>query len=457
MAKFTPGTDLSFSAAANRGGGFSRGRLSLIIFSWIVAGFLMAYMVHISEAGWDAKVYWKAAKCLHRGGDPYAEGIAVQRAFRDRTLPIREEHPPFTYVYSPLTLPLLRMLAAIPGRALAALYGAALLAGFLLQYWAGWQMADAEERPTLAVIMPFVPLFPGFLLHDVVLSANLAYILYGLILVAAVLGWKRERWSWYYLAVLIASVFKAPLLTLIAFPVLVSRLRQWLPAAITGAAGLALFGAPALIWPQLFKEYLRAVFLQFEWNHDFGFSPSGILSEILFSMKKNAGRAPTILYLVFAAVLVAILLYVAHRVRQGYLSRELWIPVALLGTVLANPRIKEYDVAAITIPMLLLSRRALRFIMNHFSDGAAKSVNGLPAQGHSDEAVFLAGAGWFLVFNFLGIQDWKFMELGILILLFGLGIWSLYQLRVEAAPLEASDKPGGEYAESLEQLQRVAQ
>lgn len=454
MANFTPGTDLSFSAAASRGRGFSRGRLSLIILSWIVAGFMMAYLVHITEAGWDAKVYWKAAQCLHRGGDPYAEGIAVQRAFHDRTLPIREEHPPFTYVYSPLTLPLLRMLATIPGWALAGLYGAALLAGFLLQYWAGWQMADAEERPSLAVIMPFVLLFPGLLLHEVVLSANLAYILYGLILVAAVLGWKHERWSWYYLAVLIASVFKAPLLTLIAFPVLVGRRQQWLPAAVTGAAGLALFAATARIWPQLFKEYLRAVFLQFEWNHDFGFSPSGILSEILYSMKKNAGRAPTILYLVFAGVLIVILLYLAHRVRQGHLSRELWIPIALVGTILTNPRIKEYDVAAITIPMVLLSRRILRIIMNHFSDGEAKSANGLPLQGHSNEAVFLAGAGWFLVFNILGVQDWKFMELGILILLFGLGVWSLYQGRSEGSPQAGSaELPDEKHAKSLEQLQ----
>jgi hypothetical protein len=451
----TDDADLSLSAIIKTFSGFSRKRLSLIILAWIVAAFMLGQMIHAGPAGWDAQVYWKAMQSLHRGGDPYAEGIAAQGAFHNRPNPLHMENSPFTYVYSPMTLPVLRWLAVLlPGWWLAVLYGATFVAAILAQFWAGWQMADKEERATVATFMPFVVLFPGLLYHDVIMSANIAYILYGMILAAAVFGWKRDQWTWYYIAVLIASVFKAPLLTLIAFPILVGR-RQWLPAGITGAAGLALFGASARLWPQLFSEYMRAVFLQFEWNRDFGFSPSGLLGNALAEIGITTSHAPTILYLVFASVIGIVLLYLGHRVRQGYMSREMWIPVALLGTVLANPRIKEYDVAAITIPMLLIARRAVRLIVNC---GCGTQPDGcLPAQRHSDQAVFLAASGWMVLFNCMGVEDWKYMELGFLLVLFLLGTWSMYQLSGEASLHAAVEAPVEQYAEAREQLQRVAQ
>lgn len=449
--------DAALSVSAPVFGRFSRLRLTLIVAGWIAAALLVGYMAYAGPTAWDAQVYWKAMQSVHRGGDPYAEGIAAQRAFHDRAHPLLVENSPFTYVYSPMTLPLLRSLATFPVWLLCLLYGVALVAGVLLQLWAGMQMADERERRSLVLVLPFVALFPGLLMHDVIMSANLAYILYGMVLVAAVPGWKRDRWSWFYIAVLIASIFKAPLLTLLAFPILVGR-RQWFPAAISGAAGLLLFAASARLWPRLFHEYMRAVFLQFEWNHDFGFSPSGLLGSALYDMGKHSSSAPTVLYLIFAGVLGGVLLYVAYRVRQGQLSREIWIPVALLGTILANPRIKEYDVAAITIPMLLIGQRALRGILNHLSGEQAELSGTCPAQRPSGQVMLLAGSGWFLVFILLGIEDWKSMELGLMFLLFGLGIWSLYQHRRETSGWAASvEAPAAINAESLQQLKTAPQ
>jgi hypothetical protein len=273
--------------------------------------------------------------------------------------------------------------------------------------------------------------FPGLLCDDVILSGNIVYLLYGLILLAAVPGWRRGSWLWYYIAVLVASVFKAPLLTMLAFPVLVGQ-RQWIPASVTGAVGSLLFAAPAWLWPELFREYLRAVFLQFEWNYDFGFNPSAILGTALHRLEIPYSSASTFFYVIFAGAIGLMLLYLGYRVRRGYLSRELWIPVALVGTILMGPRIKEYDVAAITIPMLLISARALRL----FLTGREREDGGAPMRLYSKRALILTASGWFLALNLIsGLHDewwesvfpsvWRCLEGFMLLGVFACGVWGL--------------------------------
>ncbi len=425
--------------------GIRLSRPRLIVLCWVVVAITMATMACVGPAAWDAQVYWKAIQSCRHGADPYADGIAAQQAFHNRSTSNATEHAPWTYVYSPLTLPLLRLLGAFPGWLLGVLYGAAVAGGFALELWAGFQMAVEHERRWLALMLPFIAFFPGLLSNDVILSGNVTYILDGLILAAAIPGWKRGMWSWYYLAVLAASICKLPSLTLLAFPVLLGK-RQWFPAGITAVTGGLLFALQNRLWPDMFREYLLAVRLQFDWNHDFGFSPAGVLGKALSGMGRPNSPAITILYLAFAGVLGIVLLFLAYRVRQGNLPRETWIPVALVGTVLLNPRIKEYDVAAITVPMLLIAWRSLRLVLlrssgrglhgggSHAISMASAGVpplalGGGPGRNRPDRAVVLAGAGGFLACNVIaGTGDmWRPVELVILLAIFAVGVWSLYR------------------------------
>lgn len=426
-------------------------RPRLIVLFWMGAIIAVAVMARVQPAGWDAHVYWKAIQSLRRGADPYAEGIAAQRAFPHRPAPSAPEQCVFTYVYSPLTLPLLRLLAALPGGLLGVLYGLALAAGTLLEVWSGFQMAVERERRWLALMLPAVAFFPGLIVDDVILSGNAAYILYGLILAAAVPGWKSGRWFWYYLAVLAASICKAPMLTLLTFPILVGK-RQWVPACTTAAAGLMLFAVQSRLWPELFREFLLAVRLQFDWNHDFGFSPAGLLGKILWAMGRPYSPATTVLYLVFASVLGIVLLELARRVRLDKAPRETWIPVALVGTFLLNPRIMKYDLAAITVPMLLIGWRTLRYALKDSSSGklgrSLRFIGGTPTgaapparsasnrQNRPNLALVLVGSACFLTPNLLSATGppWWPIELAVLLAVFTLGIWSLYLPQLEAQP-----------------------
>ena len=394
----------------------------------------LVVMASAGSVGWDAQGYWKASQTVHHHADPYAEDLAALKAFHTRLASNPAEHPPFVYVYSPMTLPVLRLLAVFPRWLLGLLYWGAVATGALLQLWAGFQMADQRERRWLALMLPAIIFFPGLVTDDAILSGNVSYPLYGVILAAATAGWKRGRWSWYYIAVLAASVFKTPFLVFLAFPVLIesgrdrdSGRRQWVPSALAGITGVLIFAAQIRLWPGLFREYLSSLRLVFDYLHDFGYGPAGALGKALWTRGLPSSLATTILHLVVVCALGIVLLFLARRVREWKLPPEAWVPVALVGTALLNPRIMKYDLAAITIPMLLIGGRALRFALGR-SAGESQPANS-PAMGQKrfDRMLILVASGCFLIPNVITVAgpSWFPVETVVLLAIFAMGVWSL--------------------------------
>jgi hypothetical protein len=363
--------------------------------------------------GWDLHVYANAIRSLHAGHDPYADGIAVQRAVHEQGPLPPGVAPPYTYVYSPLTLPLLRVLSPVPLGVLAAAYWVVYVAGLLAAIWVGVRLAQPEEAPLLKLWAPAAAFFPGLLQANVMLSGNLAYILYGLVFVSALIGWRRGDWRWFYLATVATSCFKAPMLTLLAVPVLTAR-KQWLPASIAAGVGALLFAVQPSLWPSAFHNYLDAVALQFSYNHDFGFSPAGLLGNVLFYYGLPYSAASTLCYAVYALLVLGTLFYLAQRYFAGCFSLERWAPVVLIGVVLLNPRIKEYDVAPLTLPMaVVLWRLMVRWqVVSHDNSLRRSAVN-----------MSLC----FLAINWAATFAWKPTEGVLLVALFVAGSWDLLQ------------------------------
>jgi hypothetical protein len=311
--------------------------------------------------GWDLHVYANAVRSLRAGHDPYADGIAVQQIFHNQLALHPDAMPPYTYVYSPLTLPLLRIIGRLPLGLVAAVYWVVYAAGLLSAVLMGLMFAEPEEIRILSLLAPAAVFLPGLLESNALLSGNLAYILYGLIFTSALAGWRRGDWRWFYGVTLLASCFKAPLLSLLAIPVLSAR-RQWLSASLAAIAGVLLFAVQPRLWPSAFHSYLQAVALQFSYNHDFGVSPAGLVGNAMFGLGRPYSSASTWCYLIYAPAVFGALLYLSRRFLAGLISLQRWVPVMLLGVVLLDPRIKEYDVAPLTLPMAMIGWRLIRRI-----------------------------------------------------------------------------------------------
>jgi len=373
---------------------------ALTVLAIAIWSFVPGYVI-----GWDLRACTDAIHSLKLGHDPYADGVAALEGFQSQLASHPNSSPPFIYVYGPITLPLLKLVGLLPLWLAGTGYWLLIAAGALVSIWAGMQLLEDEEGPVFFLLAPVVIFFPGLIQNDAFFSGNVAYILYGLILGAATVGWRKDRWGWFYAAVLLAACFKAPLLALLMIPLLSAR-RQWVPAGLTVVAWAAVFGAEWMVWPAESANYMRSLDRMFTLSRDFSSSPAGLVADALY------GRVPYQLvlagvYLMYAIPIVGTLFYLSRRFFSGQMSREQWIPVMLIGVILLNPRIQEYDVAPITIAMALVAWRVL-------SRG-----------GVSLRSVVMRSAFCFAAANILGAYRWRATECLVLVGLFMAGAWCL--------------------------------
>jgi hypothetical protein len=356
--------------------------------------------------GWDLNVYKAAMASLQKGHDPYSDAMAIQQVFH-----AQGPHPPgtptpFSYVYSPLTLPLVALFGWLPLWLAAGIYWLAYLAATAAVLLVAWWAVEPKERRVFALLIPAAVFFPGMLQNDVLFSGNLAYILYALVAVGAWLGWTRGKWWPFYIAVLIASCFKAPLLSLVAIAPLSAR-RQWIPAAATGVAGVVLFAMQPHIWPSLFHHYLEAVELQFSYNHDFSSSPAGLTADALYDVIPYQITS-AVMYGITTLVFGGILLVLRKRFLAGKIRLRHWVPLVMLGAVLLNPRIMEYDVAPLTVFMTLLWWR-------FFNAGSTRG-----------RAIVLMSVA-FLAANAFAAVTWRPAACVVAVATFFAGSWNLWR------------------------------
>ena len=334
-----------------------------VLLLWLMAAVALPVWIMHDSSAWDLQIYGKALQSLQAGHDPYSDAIAVQKQHHEQVLAHggvdTASAPPYSYVYSPVTLSLLGTLGRLPLPLLLGLYWALYAGGVIAAIVVGVRLGDRNETRVLLYCAGVAAFFPGLLANGILLSGNIAYILYAAVLLTAVSGWQRDQWWPFYLAVIAGSCVKAPFLSFALLPALSAR-RQWWPAAAAVATGLVLFGIQPLVWPSLFQHYLQAVELQFSYNHDFGCAPAGLFSQMLDAHGVAYAPWAYFVYAAYAIPLFAGLVYLSRRFLRGDFALTQWAPVLLLGILLLNPRIMEYDVAPFTLPLALIAWRFAR-------------------------------------------------------------------------------------------------
>src|SRR6185437_7637727 len=91
---------------------------------WFLVLAAIPFVAHFDQPGWDFAVYRHAVESVRAGHDPYADAIAAQEAVHKLAPGVPTPLGPFSYVYSPITLPLLKLFAVMPLWIGAILFGA---------------------------------------------------------------------------------------------------------------------------------------------------------------------------------------------------------------------------------------------------------------------------------------------------------------------------------------------
>jgi hypothetical protein len=393
----------------------------ILIGMWVALIIAMPIWTHFEIPGWDLQVYATAIHSLHAGHDPYMDAMAVQQAYHDRGGDLNGDGLPYSYVYSPITLPVLGLIGKLPLWFSGRMYWLLYIFAVLGQLWVAMRFTTDNERRYFLYLVPAAAFFPGLLQNGTVLSGNVAYIVYFAAFCAALVGWRRGTWIWFYAVVLAASCIKPPLLSLVVIPPLSGR-RQWIPAGLTVAAGIGLFAIQPVLWPSLFKNFLKAVDLQFLYNKDFGCSPAGFFSDALFRLRLPYSPAGLIFYLCYAIPLFILLLRLSRKYLQGSISLNQWAPVLLVGVILLNPRIMEYDLAPVTLLLALIVWRYFASFTTTAKTILYMAILFAVTNG-------MAGFGWYVR---------KLVEAPLLIVVFGAGCWTLWRQSGMEAPNSAT-------------------
>jgi hypothetical protein len=89
------------------------------------------------------------------------------------------------------------------------------------------------------------------------LSGNVAAVLYAMVLLALLFALRSDRWSPFYIAVVVSALIKPPMLAFLLFPLLRGYI---LPSVVSTFAVTLGFLAQRLFMPALYHRFSQAVY-----------------------------------------------------------------------------------------------------------------------------------------------------------------------------------------------------
>ena len=172
-------------------------------------------------------------------------------------------------------------------------------------------------------------------------SANIACPLYLLAFAAAIPGMKKNRWTWFYIAVFAASLIKVNFLLMLMLPFFVGK-RQMLRSCAAGTSVMAAYFLQRLWVPDLYAGYERSLHYVLVGQDNYGFGVFGIVANLNLKFHHAAGLAPYVVMGVFLLLVWTGLLFLRSR-KTLEIDSGLWVTLVIVAILLSNPRSIYYD------------------------------------------------------------------------------------------------------------------
>jgi hypothetical protein len=360
---------------------------------------------------WDARIYASAIHDYLAGSDAYA----VSRDGLD-------------FVYPPLFLRTAAPLAkVVPGGVAWPFYVALMVLATGAIPWALTTAIVRSEWFTPLMVCFLFVLQPKLYAQESLMSVNVATPLYAAILLAAIPGVRRNRWTVFYVAVVVAALIKLPFLTLLTFSWLAGtgQLRRCATSA------LVVFFGYAAEWAadrRLFLEYLASVKRQVLDGGDAGLGVLAMFLKMGRHVPAMRGWGAEIACVAVIAGMLAVL-YGLRRFRGFPVVAAIWVPVALVAAILSNPRMMSYDADIAIVPGIFLF---------------AQWARNLPATPYRGVWIAVPPAIFLLVFS-IGPAT------AIFLLIFGSMLLTLRQVAA-AARLAGGAAETGQTGQQLQQV-----
>lgn len=282
---------------------------------------------------WDSAVFAAAGEQVSQGINPYLEPV-IDYPF---TLP---------FISAPQVAAGLSALASIFGPALFPLLALCHVAALILTPLLLTRLFIGRSWQEALFGFGLAACFLAAAGVTAIVAGNFGVFLYLAIFAAMIPGLRDQKWIWFHIAVAIAVQIKPPYGLLWIVPVLANgwSWKQFQHAAIAAVASTLPYFAAYLIDRSFFNDWLGSLARQVEFG-DHGDAPYGAVINLNADLR--GGIVPMIVHI---AVCLPLLIFLMLDRTRG--MRKVAALVAF--AILANPRLKEYDLTFVTIPVAAL-------------------------------------------------------------------------------------------------------
>jgi len=294
----------------------------------LAALFITAIYYHLRPGAFhliliDCGVYADAIKTWMAGGDPY-------RFVSGDDLP---------FVYPPVFLyagALFARLFTLHGGWI--LYVAIHLLATAALPWILHRFYLQDRNVSLLAVYALYFAAPGFIGMLATETGNIAVLGYALLLAAAVPGLRRNRWLFFYVALLLLALAKPSFLPFLLLPLLFGR-GQILWSVLTGLLATGSLLSQRWLTPALYARFTETLAKRTTEVGDVGVSLFGLVFHLLHNLHLPGQIVlPALAYAVLALTVLTVLWLLRSRDRTPP-----WYALVLLGVLFLNPRLEYYD------------------------------------------------------------------------------------------------------------------
>jgi hypothetical protein len=315
-------------------------------------GYLLILLFVTHNIFWDVNFYAAVAKTMAAGVSPYDDATVLK---------ILGLHLSSGFDYPPLVAEALYkfkwLVLAPAGRTLV--IGACIASWISIPYLLAGSPRAWYSRDFLLVWGLYLVLF-GLAGTRLLVVANISSILFASAVLSIVVAIRKSDYKFFWATILVCSFIKPYFLAFLLFPVILDK--KYLSVIALICALLAIYIFNYLINPQMFLEYVRAFAVQPANLGNLGFSIYTLAAEIIseglgLSASRATGIALGIHFLLSFAILMLAYAIGARRPRPKCF--DLFCCWLFVSAFLISPRIFDYDIGVVVVPIVLLARMLL--------------------------------------------------------------------------------------------------
>ena len=340
----------SWAVIATLKGIVARSDFALVIITGVLAAAYVLYLLFVSHGFWDFAAYVVAVQAMEAGASPYDFGFIVSHF----GMGMHFVYPPFVaeafYKLSGLVLTPV---------GLATLLIVTIISTLGIPYL----LADSPKRwysPKFLYLCGLYFVLWGFAGIRLVASGNIQAIICAAIVISIVAAVRMQEYKLFWFALAFGSLIKIYFIAFLLVPLILDK-KYFASIVFVLLVGM-FYAADYLFNPEMFSQFVTTIGSQSMDTQAIGFSFYALAVAALQTVFPNDSFRVQVIALGMHFFLVLVIFLLAHAIAARHARPQrfnLFCCWLFMSAYLVSPRLLEYDMVVLVVPLVRLGRMLL--------------------------------------------------------------------------------------------------